>query len=276
MENNSFKLSFKVSGTERKVVAAVIAAAQSTGVTYTYAGSPTFSYEAGGWIIDREGTVTTPETPVDKKESLRTVLSAINTAGAMVEGNASLTISLEDHTGNSLRNLVNLIYSKESLIRKSLSFQDDIIPETLVTALNSVPIDTLEEFADTVNTAIDNGQIQGESYLDFDLAEKTISFSFANATLDTDEVFAFITLCWQLSEKAKLQKFSSSRQKETPNDRYAFRCFLLKLKFIGVGFANERKVLLARLTGDGAFCTEEAKQAAKEKRKGKAAPANEN
>ncbi len=267
MENSSFQLSCKVSGIERKVTAAVIAAALSTEASYS--GAPRFSYQAGGWTVDREGMVLTPETPIGEKDSIRPVLDALKTAGASVEGNATVTVSLDGHNGITLKNLVNLIYCKQALIQKSLAFQEDIIPESFVKIINSVMMETLGELADLINTAIDNGQIQGESQLNFDLAERTISFSFANATLDADEVLAFLSLCWQLNEQARKQKFSSAKQKDTDNDKFSFRVWLIRLGFVGAAFATDRKVLLARLSGDAAFRTETARQAAEAKRKAK-------
>ena len=41
--------------------------------------------------------------------------------------------------------------------------------------------------------------------------------------------------------------------KETDNDKYAFRCFLLRLGFIGSEYKSERKILLRNLTGSSAF-----------------------
>lgn len=40
---------------------------------------------------------------------------------------------------------------------------------------------------------------------------------------------------------------------ETGNDKYAFRCFLLRLGFIGDEYKIARKVLLKNLTGNSAF-----------------------
>ena len=40
---------------------------------------------------------------------------------------------------------------------------------------------------------------------------------------------------------------------ETDNDKYAFRCFLLRLGFIGDEYKIARKVLLRNLTGNSAF-----------------------
>ncbi len=40
---------------------------------------------------------------------------------------------------------------------------------------------------------------------------------------------------------------------ETDNDKYAFRCFLLRLGFIGDEYKAARKILLGNLTGNSAF-----------------------
>ncbi|MDR3541437.1 MAG: virulence factor [Desulfosporosinus sp.] len=262
MSNDSFVYSFNVIGIERKQIASIIAEALSGEVSY--AGAPSFGYHIAGWVIDREGIVTTPKI---QNESLRTVLDTLKTAGATAEGNGAVTLSIEGHTGNTLRNVVNLIWTKQSLIQKALGWVTNIVPAGLVKAINAVPIDTLEEFAEVINEAIDAGKIEGESELEFDLADRIVSFSFFNASLDADEVLSFATLCQKLSEQAKQQKFSSIKQKETPNECYSMRCFLLKLGFIGKEYKIERKILLSKLDGNSAFRTPEAKQAAEAKRK---------
>lgn len=41
--------------------------------------------------------------------------------------------------------------------------------------------------------------------------------------------------------------------KEVDNPKYAFRCFLLRLGFIGDQYKQTRKILLKRLSGSSAF-----------------------
>ena len=272
MTNNGFKYSFKVTGIERKQVANIIS--EVIGQEDSYDGAPKFSYRAGGWVIDREGIVTTPETSIGDKEDIRSVFDALKAAGSIVADKGTVSFSLEGHTGNTLRNVVNLIWSKHSLLKKALDWHQDIVPASLVNAINAVPIATLEDFAKVVNDGIDAGKIVGESDLDFDIADRTISYSFSNDSMDFDEVAAFIALCWQINEQAKKQKFTSTKQKEVENDKYAMRCFLLKLGFVGEAFKSERKVLLARLDGNAAFRTEEARLVAEEKRKQRSLDAN--
>lgn len=264
MTNSSFIYSFKTIGLERKKIASTIAG--SLGQEVKYLGLPTFAYLTAGWTIDSNCVVTSPE--IEDNEILRTVLEALISAGATADGNGTVTIPLNDHDGNSLRNTVNLIWCKQKLIQKALGRESDIVPESLVNTINAVPIDTLEYFTKVVNDAIDTGKIQGESELEFDMEDKTIVFSFSNASLDFNEVVTFITLCQHLSKQGRKQKSSTTRQKESPNESYSFRCYLLKLGFIGEQYKTARKILLSKLDGDAVYRTIEARQAAEAKRKG--------
>jgi len=266
MENDNIRFSFKVTQLDRKQVAAVIADTIEEQVIY--AGVPSFNYIAGGWTIDKQGIVTSSETRFqDEHATLRRVLDALNIAGAKAEGNLTVTLPMDGHNGNSLRNLVNLIWSKQTLIQKSLARYEAILPASFVKAINEVPIDGLEDFVSFVNDAIESGEITRHSDLDIDLVDKSISFSFFNASLDAEEVQAFGILCFQLNEQAMKQKFISTKQKEASNGRYAFRCFLLKLGFIGAEYKEARKILISKLDGNAAYRTIEAQQAAEVKRK---------
>jgi hypothetical protein len=42
-------------------------------------------------------------------------------------------------------------------------------------------------------------------------------------------------------------------EKKVDNEKYAFRCFLLRLGFIGAEYKTDRKILLKNLTGSSAF-----------------------
>jgi len=64
---------------------------------------------------------------------------------------------------------------------------------------------------------------------------------------------ACLTLALKLIEQAKTQKRVSAREKPADNEKYAFRCFLLRLGFIGEEYKKERKVLLQQLPGNDAF-----------------------
>ena len=60
---------------------------------------------------------------------------------------------------------------------------------------------------------------------------------------------------------AKSQKRVTAKEKPVDNDKYAFRCFLLRLGFIGDEYRTDRKILLQNLTGSGSFKTDKKKYA---------------
>ena len=257
MKKDTFIYSFEVTGLERKQVATIIA--EALGEQVKYAGPPSFSYQVSSWTIDRNCLVTTPELATIELELLRKVLDALKNAGVLAKGDGTVTFSMEGHNEASLRNVVNLIWSKQNLLKKSLGRQDDILTADFVFAVNYVPIDTTEDFTGVINNARETGKIEGTGDLTFDIVNQTVSFGFLPDTLDCDEVIAFITLCQKINEQAKLQKFSSTKQKVTGNDKYSLRVWLIRLGFVGNEYKMDRKILLSRLTGDGAFRIVETK-----------------
>ncbi|WP_233276066.1 hypothetical protein [Schinkia azotoformans] len=52
---------------------------------------------------------------------------------------------------------------------------------------------------------------------------------------------------------AKTQQRVNATEKQVDNEKYAFRCFLLRLGFVGSEFKTERKILLKNLSGNSAF-----------------------
>lgn len=68
-----------------------------------------------------------------------------------------------------------------------------------------------------------------------------------------DERKAYTHFVSALCELAANAKRVTAKEKETDNDKYAFRCFLLRLGFIGSEYKAERKILLRNLTGSSAF-----------------------
>lgn len=88
--------------------------------------------------------------------------------------------------------------------------------------------------------------------LQIEVTDSTVKFPwFAECSADKCKAYAhFISA---LCELAKTAKRVTAKEKETGNDKYAFRCFLLRLGFIGSEYKAERKILLRNLTGSSAF-----------------------
>ena len=82
--------------------------------------------------------------------------------------------------------------------------------------------------------------------------EETISFPwFTNC--NADSVTPYTRFIAAICDMAKNQKRITAKPKENENEKYAFRCFLLRLGFIGDEYKTDRKVLLANLDGSSAF-----------------------
>lgn len=64
---------------------------------------------------------------------------------------------------------------------------------------------------------------------------------------------AYVQLCLALSYRAKATRSASYKALETDNPRYAMRCWLLRLGFIGDDFATAREIFTRRLSGDCSF-----------------------
>ena len=88
--------------------------------------------------------------------------------------------------------------------------------------------------------------------LPIEVTDSTVKFPwFADCSADDCKAYThFISALCELAANAKRV---TAKEKEIDNDKYAFRCFLLRLGFIGSEYKTERKILLRNLTGSSAF-----------------------
>lgn len=88
--------------------------------------------------------------------------------------------------------------------------------------------------------------------LPIEVTDSTVKFPWFSEC-GADESKAYTHFVSALCDLAANAKRVTAKEKETDNDKYAFRCFLLRLGFIGAEYKNERKILLKNLTGSSAF-----------------------
>ena len=89
--------------------------------------------------------------------------------------------------------------------------------------------------------------------LPIEISEDEVSFPWFEELPTPEEIKAYTHFISALSEMAINQKRITVKEKEIENEKYAFRCFLLRLGFIGKDYKDERKILLRNLTGSSAF-----------------------
>ena len=82
--------------------------------------------------------------------------------------------------------------------------------------------------------------------------EETVEFPWFTVKQDGD-ADAYAKFITALCEFAKNLQRVVNKPDTSDNEKYAFRCFLLRLGMIGAEFKPARKVLLRRLTGSSAF-----------------------
>ena len=88
--------------------------------------------------------------------------------------------------------------------------------------------------------------------LSIEVTDSTVKFPWFT-DCGADECKAYTHFISALCELAANAKRVTAKEKEIDNDKYAFRCFLLRLGFIGSEYKTERKILLRNLIGSSAF-----------------------
>ena len=93
----------------------------------------------------------------------------------------------------------------------------------------------------------------GVDTLPIEIQEDRVAFPWFPELPDADSVKAYTHFISALCEMSKNAKRVTVTEKAVDNEKYAFRCFLLRLGFIGSEYKAERKILLKNLTGSSAF-----------------------
>ena len=133
------RIHYNVTGNERKALVKVIA--ETTGAKAEYKGMPTAAYEIDYFTVTKDGTLEFSDR--SDSEEVETVLEALAAAGFEGIGEAveepdevqeasqeakenhdtvelTVTLPMARHTGTTLRNLINLIYTRAGLLNKAL------------------------------------------------------------------------------------------------------------------------------------------------------------
>jgi hypothetical protein len=84
------------------------------------------------------------------------------------------------------------------------------------------------------------------------MLDDRLLFPWFTPCCDAD-FMAYGQLVAALCGTAKAKTRVTARERETDNPKYAMRCWLLSLGMIGGEYKSARKLLLAKLDGNGAF-----------------------
>lgn len=204
-------------------------------------------------------------------EPLQELVRAFRAAGAVSDSQYSAGIHIHvdarPHSPNSLKNLVNLMASKENLLYKSLNIDIDRlryckkVNDELISTINKKKPKTLEALADIWYAGYGsedrtrhyhNSRYHGLN-LHSTFTKGTVEFRLFNGTLHAGKIKAYIQFCLALSHQALNQKSASAKRTTTDNEKYTFRCWMLRLGLIGDEFKTCRLHFLKLLEGNSAW-----------------------
>ena len=186
-----------------------------------YERVPSCAYDIAGYRLDKEGVLHIPE---GAEETTKDLIRQLRERGfqddaevteevPVQEDKLTIGIPRESLTDTALENLQKIIANKQTLFQRAFW--------------------------------MDSTEIE--------ITDEKINFTWFPYTVDGDEIAAYTQFISRLCDMARDAKRVSSKPTETDNDKYAFRCFLLRLGFIGKEYKTARKILLRNLTGNSAF-----------------------
>jgi len=200
-------------------------------------------------------------------ETVQELVRKLRTAGAVVNDSCGIHVHIgaENHDVVALRNLVNIMASKEDLLYKALNVQ--VQRQNYCQKADTRFLDEMNvckpRSLESLEQLWYNGH--GNRYNHYDesryhalnlhsvFSRGTIEFRLFNSTLHAGEVKAYIQLCLAISHQAKVQRSASRTRTQSSNEKYTFRTWLLRLGLIGDEFKTARQHLLKHLDGNIAW-----------------------
>lgn len=165
--------------------------------------------------------------------------------------NLELSLPLEGHSGATLKNVVNIISSKQHLLKKALGVNHIFMNEEFAKDLGLIKTDTIEEFRNAFEE-LGKERCKG---ITFDFEANAYTLNIPADEMNYEKIAAFTELATHINENAKEQKRTSYKPAQDENPKFALRTWLIRLGMKGDGYKDIRRVLLENLEGNGAFRT---------------------
>ncbi len=220
---------------------------------------------------DQKTEVVSPICKWEDIETVQELIRKLRKAGAKPHESCGIHIHIGrgNHTAKTLRNLVNTIHAKEDLLTQALQ----ISPERRGRWCQPVEpgfiqrLNRLRPTSDAAFAAIwyDDARwnVRANTHYDHSryhllnlhsvFQKGTIEFRAFGSTLHAGEIKSYIQLCMAISHAALNASSASPLKTVTDNPKYTFRCWLLRLGFIGDEFETARLHLTKYLPGNAAW-----------------------
>lgn len=288
MRSQNFGIEIEMTGLTRAAAARIIAGHFGTQATYVGGGYDTYTVRDNRnrqWKLVSDASIrcrnrsnrsasrdysvefVSPICQYEDIETIQELVRKLRAGGARVNDSCGIHVHVDasTHTPQTLRNIVNIMASKEDLLYKTLQVQ--VSREQYCRKADTRFLDELNQkrprTMDEVERMWYNGY--GGRYNHYDnsryhalnlhsvFSKGTIEFRMFNSTLHAGEVKAYIQLCLAISHQALVQRGASHTKTQPENEKYTFRTWLLRLGMIGDEFKTARLHLLKNLEGNIAW-----------------------
>ena len=288
MRTQNFGIEIEMTGITRNAAAKIIAKHFGTSVVHVGGSYDAYTVDDGTgrkWKLVSDGSIRCQArgdrnasrlhsvevvSPICKYEDIETVqalVRALRKGGAMVNDSCGIHVHVDasTHDPKTLRNVVNIMASKEDLLYKTLKvnigreyyckkadlrFLDDV---NLKRPKSMSEFETLWYNGSSGRHAHYHDSRYHALNLHSVFSKGTIEFRMFNSTLHAGEVKSYIQLCLAISHQALVQRTASRSRTQSSNEKYTFRTWLLRLGMIGDEFKTARLHLLKNLEGNIAW-----------------------
>lgn len=211
----------------------VKAISEFTGADAVYMRTPTYAYRIDYFTVTREGNLEFDDRA--DSEEIEKLLEFLSERG---------------FTADTAANTAQELTSEELSAAADNAVHGEPVGVTVEAPLESTAVGNLTKLLDAKGRLI--RRALAVDSLQIEVTDSTVRFPWF-ADCGADECKAYTHFISALCELAANAKRVTAKEKETDNDKYAFRCFLLRLGFIGSEYKAERKILLKNLSGSSAF-----------------------
>lgn len=285
MKSQKFGIEIEMTGISKRTAAEAVAEIFNTQVTGNSSQrAPKFITDNLNrkWQIVHDGSINiqnsifeagekvelvSPICGYDDIETIQKIVRKLKQKGAMVNSSCGVHIHINasTHNAKTLRNITNIMASKEDLIYKALKVSVSRenryckkVDKRFLEELNRKKPKTLNELSRIWYSGYPGNDESDDHYHDsryhclnlHSVFEKgTIEFRLFNGTLHAGKIKAYIQFCLAISHQALTQRCARKRKTVSTNEKYTFRTWLLRLGLIGDEFKTAREHLLANLDG---------------------------
>ena len=201
-------------------------------------------------------------------ETIQELVRCLRRNGAVANTSTGIHVHVDasDFDANSLRNLTNIMRSKEDILYKALQVElnreSDYcqkVDENFLNRINQNKTKTQEEVKQLWYNGSDGSREHYHSsrYRGLNLhsvfQKGTVEFRLYNGTTHAGKVKTYIQLSLAICNQALTQRSARFARTQSTNEKYTFRTWLLRLGLIGEEFKTARLHLLAHLDGNIAW-----------------------